>query len=82
MKKIVIPKWLPSKLVAWDGTVHGQDELALDWALCREFSTVGYDNDDGRLKVERVTALAVHVNTRLHAVDVEDIKDLEKNQFS
>ncbi len=61
--------------------MHGQDELALDWALCREFSTVGYDNDDGRLKVERVTALAVHVNTCLHAVDVEDIKDLEKTVF-
>jgi len=57
--------------------VHGQDKLALDRSLRREFPAVGYDNDDRGLQVEWVTALTVHVNARLHTVDVQDIKDLE-----
>ena len=60
--------------------MHGQDELALDGPLRREFSAVGYDYDDGGLQVERVTALTVHVNASLHAVDVQDIKDLKNKK--
>jgi hypothetical protein len=72
-----LPEWLPSKLVSWDGTVHGKDELPLNGGLSGELSSVGYDNDDGRLQVERVAALPVHVDAGLHPVNVENVENLK-----
>ena len=41
-----------------------------------ELAAVGDDDDDGGLEVEGVAALPVHVDPRLHPVDVEGVEDL------
>ena len=41
-----------------------------------ELAAVGDDDDDGGLEVEGVAALPVHVDPRLHPVDVESVEYL------
>jgi hypothetical protein len=71
------PERLSCKLASRNGAMHWQNQLALDRPLRGQFSAVGDDDDDGRLKVEGVPALAVHVDARLHSVDIENVENLK-----
>ena len=44
--------------------------------LCRQLAAVRDDDDDRGLEVEGVAALPVHVDARLHPVNVQGVEDL------
>ena len=55
---------------------QGRKWLIITLTLRGELPSVGDDDDDRGLEVEGVAALPVHVDARLHPVDVQGVEDL------